>query len=576
MVREQNRRVRRRSALLALLVLAPAGTAMVAGSVPAAKDPTASPLPALGELVPVADPFIDLATKLRKAELALPGPAADAPTNDNFANAIVASSTPFTDTRSTAGATTEAGEPLPCGLMGATMWYRFVTGSTATISADTTTSNYDTVIAVYHGTTLAGLTNDACNDDSGGTLQSSVSFTGGANTYYLQVGGFNGNTGTAVVHLSFSAGGCPGPANNCFANAIAIVGFPFSTGESTAGATTESGEPLPCGAMGTTVWWRFSVATSGQITADTFTSDYDTVLASYSGTSLGGLTNLACNDDTSSLQSQISFNVVPGVQYDLQLGGFGGQTGNAVLHVSFSTCGGPANNCFANAVTVSPTPHNPVTDMRSTSGATMESGEPAPCGAIGSTVWYRFTPTQNGGLIVDTLNSDFDTVVATYTGSSLSTLTNIACNDDFSGVQSQVAHRVTGGTTYYIQIGGFGGQTGNLVAHFTFGVPPGAPQNVNAVPGPLGTVGRIDVTWNPPADDGGLPIFTYHVSRNGANAANPPASPFTDTGRTPLFTYRYRVSAENLAGEGPQSSEVCQRPSPWIASLGCIGSPPLP
>src|SRR5512143_2174772 len=58
-----------------------------------------------------------------------PSVGATAPTNDTCANAVNIASCPFTDTRSTAGATTELGEPAPCGAIGATVWYTYANTS---------------------------------------------------------------------------------------------------------------------------------------------------------------------------------------------------------------------------------------------------------------------------------------------------------------------------------------------------------------------------------------------------------------------------------------------------------------
>lgn len=100
---------------------------------------------------------------------------------------------------------------------------------------------------------------------------------------------------------------------------------------------------------------------------------------------------------------------------------------------------------------------------------------------------------------------------------------------------------------------------------------PGAPQDVAATPGPLGTIGEIVVTWQPPADDGGLAIFAYHVYRDGIPVATlgADATGWTDSGRDLTTPHTYAVSAQNDAGEGAQSDGSCAYASPGGTLLAC-------
>src|SRR5207245_8721318 len=112
----------------------------------------------------------------------------------------------------------------------------------------------------------------------------------------------------------------------------------------------------------------------------------------------------------------------------------------------------PANDDFSNAQAV---PSIPFTHGIGTSGATVEPGEPAPsCAPAGASVWYKYvTPPQppQAALVADTLGSDFDTVLAVYTGTALANLTEVpfACNDDSAGGrQSSVGFTASAGMTY--------------------------------------------------------------------------------------------------------------------------------
>ncbi len=129
----------------------------------------------------------------------------------------------------------------------------------------------------------------------------------------------------------------------------------------------------------------------------------------------------------------------------------------------------PANDSFADAEVI---PGLPFSDSLSTFLATTEPSELFPCAPAGKTVWYAFTPNADINLGADTFGSSFDTVLAAYTGTSLASLTPVACNDQFQGNQSKVTFSATAGTTYYFQVGGFIGEGGNLVLNVDVAPPP--------------------------------------------------------------------------------------------------------
>jgi hypothetical protein len=82
-------------------------------------------------------------------------------------------------------------------------------------------------------------------------------------------------------------------------------------------------------------------------------------------------------------------------------------------------------------------------------------------------VWYTYTATAAGTLIVDTCGSDFDTVVSVHQDNCPGTSVNeIACSDDCPGSspcntpRSCVTVPVSAGETYLIRVAGAGGQVG--------------------------------------------------------------------------------------------------------------------
>src|SRR5882672_560820 len=134
----------------------------------------------------------------------------------------------------------------------------------------------------------------------------------------------------------------------------------------------------------------------------------------------------------------------------------------------------PPNDSFANAQVVSSCSGS-VTGTNI--AATKEAGEPNNPDSPTSTrsVWYRWQAPSTGSATIDTHGSDFDTVLAVYTGSSVNALTLVANNDDAvpnSDLTSTVTFSATQGTIYRIAVNGFdnssnGGDTGNITLNWT-------------------------------------------------------------------------------------------------------------
>src|SRR5207249_12123344 len=80
---------------------------------------------------------------------------------------------------------------------------------------------------------------------------------------------------------------------------------------------------------------------------------------------------------------------------------------------------------------------------------------------------------NDASVTVDTCGSDFDTAIMVYrvTGAAcdFAGFVPVACNDDFAGCgndfHSSITFLAAAGQTYKIQVGGFDGETGNLVVN---------------------------------------------------------------------------------------------------------------
>jgi hypothetical protein len=117
----------------------------------------------------------------------------------------------------------------------------------------------------------------------------------------------------------------------------------------------------------------------------------------------------------------------------------------------------------------------PFSASGSTAGATLEPGEPRSCDSIGATVWFRFTATQTLPLAVSTGGSGFDTILAVWRVTSAG-LQPLDCEDDNGAhPQSFVSFPAVAGDTFYIQLGGWRGETGRYKLRLTYGSRFGVP-----------------------------------------------------------------------------------------------------
>ena len=86
------------------------------------------------------------------------------------------------------------------------------------------------------------------------------------------------------------------PANDNFADAAVQSGLPATATGTNVDASTEPGEPGHYFfSFGHSVWWSWTAPSDGDVTVDTCGSDFETVLAVYTGTSVGALTRVARN-----------------------------------------------------------------------------------------------------------------------------------------------------------------------------------------------------------------------------------------------------------------------------------------
>lgn len=277
--------------------------------------------------------------------------------NDNFANAVVvetvyrsAANTLTTNTTPTGGfagsnvgATKESGEPTHDAFGnagGASIWYRWTAPSNMNVVVSTEGSSIDTVLAVYTGSSVNGLSPVVRNDDRGTNstiLRDKTSLTNfpalSGVTYRIAIDGYALQT-VAEGSIQFNLN----PAwNDNLSRPVALSGISGTASGSTRGATRQAGEPLHAGINGTnSIWYTWTAPTNGPFTFDTSGSSFDTLLAIYTGDAFP-LTAVV-SDDNSGLAgaSKVTFVAVSNTTYRIAVDGFPGELSDGVVRLNWT------------------------------------------------------------------------------------------------------------------------------------------------------------------------------------------------------------------------------------------------
>ncbi|MCX6953909.1 MAG: S8 family serine peptidase, partial [Verrucomicrobia bacterium] len=244
------------------------------------------------------------------------------------------------------------------------------------------------------------------------------------------------------------------PFNDDFAQRAHLTGDNFLVRSNNVGATaeTDQGELLQsAGAGGTSLWWEWTPSTTASVRLTTTGSAYDTLLAVYTGSALNALTLVAANDnDGTALTSRIDFTAQKGVTYQICVDGRNGASGLTLLNLGTV----PTNDAFASPAVLS----GPSTGVTATNAnCTRETGEPRILGFAGGTsLWYRWTAPRSGRFLFAAVSTDFDPLLAVYTGSTLASLTLVSSSDNSGPSNSQTSSLcpfdAVAGTTYLITV----------------------------------------------------------------------------------------------------------------------------
>ena len=202
---------------------------------------------------------------------------------------------------------------------------------------------------------------------------------------------------------------------------------------------------------------------------------------------------------------------------------------------------------------------------------TREAGEPRHASRNGNhSGWLSWTAPATGLVRMDTFGSDFDTLLAVYTGSPVSNLTVVAGNDDANGdvVVSSVAFNVTNGMTYHIVVDGYGtngtiiqGNAGSIVLNMA--LPNPYPVFVSQ-PQSLVVTQGMSASFTATTHSPSAPV-TYRWRLNGTNISGATNLTYTRNNVQGTHAGNYTVVASNPSGSTTSA----------VAVLVVIGAPSI-
>ena len=244
------------------------------------------------------------------------------------------------------------------------------------------------------------------------------------------------------------------PANDDFVDRFTVTGVTAS-GDNV-GATLEPGEPNL--SLERSVWWEWTAAIDGLVDIDIDT-EFDAITVAYAGNTLPSLEQLAVDY---AYDHRLTFAIRAGETYQIAVGSRFDPTVQGDYEMRITEVVRPPNDDFADAFVVSDGVH-----AGTNVGGTLEPGEPQPPGFeddIGeASVWWSWTPAVEGVAHIDTVGSDFDTVLGVWLGDAVTTLDRVVSDDDGGpDATSVVGFRVAAGTTYRVAVYGYGTSRGTI------------------------------------------------------------------------------------------------------------------
>ena len=363
-------------------------------------------------------------------------------------------------------ATFEVGEPNHGGKPGGhSLWVSWVAPTNGVATFDTHGSSFDTLLSAYtlnstNSTGVNQLHEEARNDDDPGAEPTSLIQIGAiaGRSYEIAVDGYQGATGSVVLHWSFFPSASPPPIIvstpndqaakqgdpvNLTVNMITSANLQLAWFFNSIEDTNQTGTNYIISSLQDTNVGRYQLRVTvgnGSNRVRFFTTPVEIQINS------DGSTNTLAQDKL------LDSSTTPLIGDD----GGGGSSPHVVSKIF-----------RANASTIGVVLGYNGSQVFNTTFATTDPAEPPHCGVTGgASYWLMYQPPTNGTMTLDTLGSSYDTVMEVYTYNGALTgyadLISVACDNDSVSLHgpSRVAFQAVKTRKYVVVVDGVNGVRG--------------------------------------------------------------------------------------------------------------------
>lgn len=453
------------------------------------------------------------------------------PLADDFAKRSVITDALGVGSGSNVGSTREQDEPQHADKRGGrSVWIEWQAPASGIATFNTRGSSFDTLLGVYQGTLLGALTNVASDEDRAGFATSVASFNAEAGARYsIAIDGLAGASGNIVLSWNLDTSTVEFPR---------IISQPLSRtvarGDSVVFTVTAAASLTPL-----TYQWYFGCRLLGGET------NHFLAISNVTFINVGGYHCVIRNNSShpaESAEALLEIGPVLDIVSEDKL-----EDIIAALSEPPTFAAGAAATASGSIINVAMGSVTPP-QLFDNTGSSTSANESNHCAVLGgASKWFAVHPLESATMVIDTIGSSINTVLAVYLGPDVLQLALVACDDNGAPdrIRSLTSFEASHTTNYWVAVDGVNGAVGHIQLNWRLGRGPGDDLVPSPVPRGLRQGQSLMLSVNSPT---AIPPPNYQWFFNGAVLAGETRDTLQITNLQASHAGRYSVIVSNYAG----------------------------